>query len=85
MLLVDMSAVQVKNVPKELHEAVRRRAAEEGLTVSDYVLRVLQRDVSSPSQRQWLARIAEREPVQVPDVAVLIDRERADRGNELRH
>lgn len=33
-----MGNLQVKNVPTELHEELRRRAAESGSTVRDYVL-----------------------------------------------
>jgi hypothetical protein len=49
-----MGAIQVKNVPKELHEQLRRRAAAEGLDLQDYVLQVLRRDLAVPSQREWL-------------------------------
>ena len=33
-----MGAIQVKDVPEELHEALRRRAIQEGMSLADYVL-----------------------------------------------
>lgn len=77
-----MSFIQVKHVPVELHEAVRVRAAEEGMTVSEYVLDLLRRDLAMPSQRQWVARVQSREPVDVQAVDVL-DSVRAEREDEL--
>jgi antitoxin FitA len=77
-----MSFIQVKHVPPALHAAVRERAAEEGMTVSDYVLDLLRRDLSLPSRRQWLARVANRQPVDVKAVATL-DAVRAEREDEM--
>jgi antitoxin FitA len=79
----NMSFIQVKHVPAELHEAVRARAAEEGMTISDYVLDLLQRDLSLPSRRQWLARLESRQPVDV-QAAAMLDAVRTEREDELR-
>ena len=78
-----MAAIQVKNVPEELHAALRRRAAEEGVTVSAYVLEVLRRDLQRPSQRAWLAQVMGREPVADVDVVGALDAERRQRDEEL--
>lgn len=77
-----MSFIQVKNVPADLHDAVRRRAAGECMTVSDYVLDLLQRDLAVPSRREWLAGLATREPVTV-DAVTALDAVRAEREDEL--
>lgn len=58
-----MSAIQVKNVPPELHERLRARARAEGRNLSDYVRDVLERDLLVPSMREWLDRLAQDEPV----------------------
>jgi plasmid stability protein len=58
-----VSAIQVKNVPPDLHERLRARARLEGRNLSDYVLDVLARDLTMPSMREWLARLAHDEPV----------------------
>lgn len=82
MLQSGMSFIQVKHVPERLHEEVRRRAASEGMTVSDYVLDLIQRDLAIPSRREWLERLARRQPVDVNAEKVL-ERARADRDTEL--
>ncbi len=58
-----MSAIQVKNVPPELHDRLRARARAEGRNLSDYVRDVLERDLLVPSMREWLDSLARDEPV----------------------
>jgi plasmid stability protein len=79
-----MKHLQIKNIPPDLHEAVRRRAAQEGRTMSEYVIDVLRRDLAHPSQREWLARLSEREPVETgEDSAALVNAAREARKQEL--
>ena len=75
-----MAALQVKNVPPELHEALRRRAAEEGVDLQVYVLQALQRDLATPSRRLWLRRLG-RQPItpDLPPATQILDEVRADR------
>lgn len=49
-----MSNVQVKNLDSEVHDLLRERAVAVGLTISDYVLELIRRDLRLPSRRQWL-------------------------------
>jgi hypothetical protein len=58
-----MGAIQVKDVPEELHEALRRRALEQGMTMADYILDLIRRDLGLPSRREWFERLATRKPV----------------------
>ena len=60
-----MGAIQVKDVPEELHKALRRRALEQGMTMADYVLDLIRRDLGLPSRREWFERLATREPVKL--------------------
>ena len=78
-----MGALQVKNIPPYLHDAIRRRAAEQGLTVSDYVLDLVRRDLAVPHQREWFAELAGREPVEWADVLGALDAARAARDTVL--
>lgn len=48
--------VQIRDVPEELHEELRLRAAKEGMTLSDYLLRELTRMASRPTMAEVLAR-----------------------------
>jgi antitoxin FitA len=74
-----MSAIQVKGVPEPLHAELRRRAEEEGMSLSEYVLDVLRRDLTVPGQRQWLERLGSREPVRTTGVLDALDAARAER------
>lgn len=52
-----VSAIQVKNFPEDLHAKLRERAARQGRSVGGYVTEVLERDLSSPTTREWLDRL----------------------------
>src|SRR5512132_828211 len=80
-----MGAIQVKDVPEELHEALRRRALEQGMTMADYVLDLIRRDLGLPSRREWFERLATREPVDIPRgvIADAIRAERAEREAQI--
>jgi plasmid stability protein len=80
-----MGAIQVKDVPEELHEALRRRAAEQGMTLADYVLDLIRRDLGVPSRREWFERLATREPVKLRpgQAAEMIRAERAEREAQI--
>jgi plasmid stability protein len=78
-----MGALQVKNIPPDLHDAIRRRAAEQGLTVSGYVLELVRRDLAGPSQREWFAELAGRESVERADILGALDAGRAARDAVL--
>jgi plasmid stability protein len=52
--------LQVRNVPDDLHEALRARAAEAGLSLSEYALRELRAVAARPSKADVLARAAHR-------------------------
>jgi hypothetical protein len=83
-----MSAIEVRDVPPDLLRRLRERAASDRLTLSDYVLKLLERD-AGPSTREWLATLAQREPVPEVDVVGALDGSRADRDSRaarvLRH
>ena len=72
-----MKMLQVRNIPDDLHRALKERAAREGTTMSELVLRELPRLAYRPSPEQVLARIGERTPVGGAPAAELIDAERA--------
>ena len=57
-----MAAIQVKNVPDDLHEALRARAKAEGKTVGEVILEAIRRDLRKQEMRDWLARIEAHRP-----------------------
>jgi hypothetical protein len=79
-----MSIIQVKNVPPAMYDELRHRAAQEGLTIRDYVLRLIERDQRLPSKKDWLDRVSLLEPVAVSQSAAEMVREaRDERDREL--
>jgi antitoxin FitA len=70
-----MAILQVKSMPDELYAALGKRAKLEGVSMSEYVIRTLRKDLSRPSTREWLDRVERRlsnvDLVNVDTVAVL--------------
>lgn len=81
--MLTMTAIQVKQVPDDLHDAVRQRAAEQGMTVGEYVLSLLREDLALPTQDEWFGRLARRKPVSGVDAVAVRDAARLERGEEL--
>ena len=52
--------VQLRNVPVELRRPLKLRAAMEGLSVSDYVLREVRKALEPPARREVLERLTAR-------------------------
>jgi len=52
--------IQVRNVPARLHRELVRRAERRGLTLTQYVESVLEREVERPLPEDVYARIASR-------------------------
>jgi antitoxin FitA len=74
-----MKMIQVRNVPDELHRALKARAAREGTTMSDLILSELPGLAYRPSGEELLARIRRRTAVPGEPAAALIEAERAER------
>lgn len=49
--------VQIRNVPAEFHRRLKARAAMEGMSVSDYVLRELAKALARPTRQELLERL----------------------------
>lgn len=49
--------VQVRNVPAELHRRLKARAALEGLSMSEFVLRELRKSLERPPRGEILERL----------------------------
>ena len=79
-----MAAIQVRDVPTDLHRRLRERAAADRVTLSTYVLRVLERDAAKPPTREWFDMLAEREPVRGVDVTGALEGSRSDRDVRAR-
>jgi len=56
VMVLHMPHIQIRNVPPELHRTLKVRAAEAGLTLSDYLLR----EVHQAAERPTIAELTER-------------------------
>jgi antitoxin FitA len=63
--------IQIRNVPDEMHRALKVRAAEEGISLSDYIKRELGAMTSKVSFDEIDARIRARGPSQVKRETIL--------------
>lgn len=52
--------LQIRNVPTELHRRLKARAALEGMSMSGYVLREIDKSLQRPMRREVLKRLRAR-------------------------
>lgn len=72
--------IQIRNVPEELHRKLKARAAMAGMSLSDYLRRLAERDLEKPTLKEWLERVKSREPVSLdPSPTEIIRQERDSR------
>lgn len=61
--------IQIRNVPEKTHRRLKARAALEGMSMSDYILRELRRLAEKPTLEELRARIAEQPKVELRESA----------------
>jgi hypothetical protein len=72
--------IQVRDVSDRLHRELTRRARRAGLTLTDYVQRILEREIARPPAAEVLERVATRLPVDLgASAAEVLRSERARR------
>jgi len=72
-------SLQIRNVPDALHRTLKARAALEGLSLSDYLLREVRKSAERPTMTELRSRIESREPVKgdiPPTRAIRAERDR---------
>lgn len=74
-----MSTIQIRNVPEEVSRTFKARAAAEGQSLSDYLLRELSRIAERPTPREVLESIERRGRVDLPPAADVLAEQRAGR------
>lgn len=79
-IVILLANLQIKGLPDNVHEELRRRARMEGLTVRAYVERLIAADQALPPPSEWFARIRSRRPVDIGGpVADLVQKDRRGR------
>ena len=55
--------IQVRDVPEPVHSTLKARAAREGMSLSDFINRELERAAERPTMREWLERTQQTKPI----------------------
>ena len=71
--------IQIRNVPAALHKRLRMRAAAEGVSMSHFVLREIERALDHPSRQELLVAIRSQPEVELDPSPVDLLREERDR------
>lgn len=73
--------IQIRNVPERLHRKLKMRAAQAGMSLTDYLLAEIRRVAERPTPEEMRARLFEQrtpvEPREAIVAAVRTERERA--------
>ena len=73
--------VQIRNIPEDKHRKLKARAASKGMSISDYVGKLIDKDIDKPSIAEFLALMKTRERVHlVPSAEDLIREDRDSRS-----
>ncbi len=75
--------IQIRNVPEALHRKLKARAAEAGMSLSEYLLREMKKTAERPTMEELLERLKRRTPVEVSESPAEVLR--AARENRGRH
>lgn len=84
-IVCDVPHIQIRNVPPDVHARLKRRAAEDGLSLSEYLLQELTRLASLPTLEEMTERLRRRSrvPLGTPPEE-LVHTARDERDAELR-
>lgn len=77
--------IQVRNVPDRLHRELKRRARARGMTLTDYIQGILEREVARPPREEVFRRIASRTPVKLGKPAAEYIREEREEHERRRN
>jgi antitoxin FitA len=72
--------VQIRNVPDEIHRKLKARAALAGMSISEYLLREVERSLERPTREELLSRLRSRQRVEPREpIAAAVAAEREGR------
>ena len=70
--------IQIRDVPENVHSTLKARAAREGMSLSDFLKRELERTAERPTMREWLELTKRAKPIRAKRGAAEIIRELRD-------
>jgi antitoxin FitA len=79
-----MGHIQIRNVPDDVHRTLKARAAQKGMSLSDYLLAQVTELARLPTLEEMTERLRKRPRVRLPrSAAEIIREERDEREREL--
>ena len=75
-----MGLIQIRNVPDDVHRILKARAAAQGISLSEYVLREVTRTARTPTPEELDERIEARRPAGVTTEDILAARDAGRRA-----
>lgn len=70
--------IQIRDVPERVHSTLKARAAREGMSLSDFIKKELERTIERPTVREWLESTQQTRPLPAKRSAAQIVRELRD-------
>lgn len=70
--------IQIREIPEETHRALKLRATSLGLSMSDYLKRLIDRDLKRPDWKSIETRVGQMTPLDLPVSVTDIVREERD-------
>ena len=70
--------IQIRDVPESVHGTLKSRAAREGMSLSDFIKRELERVAERPTMQEWLERTQRAKPIPTKRSAAQVIRELRD-------
>ena len=78
-----MATLQVKRVPDDLYQKAKQRAATEGISLSEMIVRMMRRELMVPSVAEWLDMVNKRKRGAIDfDIQELMDEVRGEFDGE---
>lgn len=72
--------VQIRDVPEDVHRTLKARAAASGVSLSEYLRKMLSRAAARPTPEELMERIAARGPVRLSEPSEVTIRAIRDAG-----
>jgi len=73
-----LTMVQIRNVPSDFHRRLKARAAIEGMSMSDFILREVGKALDRPTRQEVLSRLRGPAPRKLRRKAADVIREERD-------
>lgn len=75
-----MKHIQIRNVPDHLHRRLKARAAERGMSLSEYLLAEIRRSAEAPTTDELVVRVRGRKLIESEETSADIVRRLRERS-----